>query len=794
MTARERADHEPAQPTMAGQVPFAEMIEDRGEWMLRFVLALTLALVLVTIFAGHALGHDDPGRMWPRYAIAVVCSAALVILRRRGVQAAVRMFLFCALAACVVQGFLASGVRTPLVLATPALLVMAGWFLGRRETFLLGGFAFAGVTAMALLEWQGWLVPLPRSVTDYWLVLLLVIPVSSLMGVHAHSRFLHQLDAVNTGARPLEHELSARQRSEARMRATLENTPNVAIQWYDGDGRVLYWNRASEALFGWSARDAAGVRLGELFISPDEADAAIEVMRGLAPGAGCHGPEEFRVRCRDGSMRWVSSTMFAIPGHRGVPSYVCMDVDVTERKRTEAALTARNESLRLLSELSSRVYAVSDIPSILRAAIDVVRAVTRASGVVTYLIERDGTHSQLIAQQGLDDEYARIAARVSVANSWSRRGIEQRRPLVTQDIAAEPDFNPTIRAALLERGLGSAIVMPLLDGDAALGCIALFYPPGAIADSGQVEMETFEAVSRTLSMAIANARRLEQLRHQACHDSLTGLPNRVALHDEFARLTLGDGARPSMMLLDLDRFKEVNDTLGHHIGDQLLGALSQRLSETVGFAGALTCRLGGDEFAVLLHDAGSAEQALARASAIREALVRPFDVDGMSLKVGASVGVAMYPEHGTDSHGLLRAADVAMYQAKGNALGVVLYDRDADVHSPQRLALVAELGDAITRGELVMHYQPKLDLRTGAIAGFEALVRWRHPKLGLLFPGSFMALAEASEVIHPFTRAVMDLAMGDCARLRARGLKQSVALNLSARNLVDDRCVNDIEG
>jgi PAS domain S-box-containing protein len=480
------------------------------------------------------------------------------------------------------------------------------------------------------------LVPLPRSVMDYWLVMLLVIPVSSVMGVHAHGRFLHQLEAVNTGARRLEDELSARQRSEARMRATLENTPNVAIQWYDSDGRVLYWNRASESLFGWSARDAAGVHLGELFMSPDEADAAIELMRGLEPGAGCHGPEEFRVRRRDGGTRWVSSTIFAIPGNSGVPSYVCMDVDVTERKRTEAALTARNESLRLLSELSSRVYAVSDIPSILRAAIDVVRAVTRASGVLTYLIERDGTHLQLVAQQGLDDEYARIAARVKLSESWSRHGIEQRRPLVTQDIRAEPDFNPAIRTALTERGLGSGIVMPLLDNDTPLGCIALFYPPGAISGSGQVEMETFEAVSRTLSMAIANARRLEQLRHQACHDSLTGLPNRIALHEEFARLTLGGGARPSMMLLDLDRFKDVNDTLGHHIGDQLLCALSQRLSETVGFAEALTCRLGGDEFAVLLHDAGSAEQALARASAIREALVRPFDVDAGARAAGAA--------------------------------------------------------------------------------------------------------------------------------------------------------------
>ncbi len=134
-----------------------------------------------------------------------------------------------------------------------------------------------------------------------------------------------------------------------------------------------------------------------------------------------------------------------------------------------------------------------------------------------------------------------------------------------------------------------------------------------------------------------------------------------------------------------------------------------------------------------------------------------------------------------------------MYHAKVNGLGASLYDRGSDTHSPERLALIGDLGDAITRGELVLHYQPKLDLRTGKVAGVEALVRWRHPKLGLLYPASFIQLAEASEVIHPFTRAVLDLAMNDCARMRRLGLDQTVALNLSARNLVDDRCVRDVE-
>jgi diguanylate cyclase (GGDEF)-like protein/PAS domain S-box-containing protein len=781
-------------PSSGHRRPLADRIDDRGERILRIAFLLLGALVLCAIVGGHATGQAEASRMAIRYLMFAVALAAYLVLRRWGVGPAVRLFLFSATSVILAQSLAVSGVRTPVLLALPAILMLSGWFLGRKEAFALGALAGAGVAAMMLLEHAGQLVAQPREILDYGWALLVVIPISSVMGVHAHGRFLGQLDLAEEGARRLQRELGARYRSEERMRATLESTPNVAIQWCERHGRVRYWNHASELLFGWTAREAVGRPIGELMLDAEGAARFVEALHEVEARGRCVGPAEYRARRKDGRDAWVSATLFAIPGEEGVPYFVCMGIDVTERKLAESALRSSNESLRLINQLSSRVHEMHDVEAILRGAIDAVVDVTRAPRVVTYMFEPDGVHLRLIASHGFDPEYERLAARVDVRTSWSGCALEQRRPLMASDIAREPRFAPAVREALLARGLRSGVVIPLVAHDAPLGCVALFYPREAPAD-GVAAMETFEAVARTLSMAIANARHVAHLHHQARHDQLTGLPNRAALHEAFSALApaLPGRLRPAVMLLDLDRFKEINDTLGHHIGDRLLSALSRRLAATLGSAGATTCRLGGDEFAVLLHDVDSAEEALARARAIRDALAQPFEVDGMMLKAGASIGVALYPAHGADSHALLRAADVAMYRAKTRALGVCLYDRESDTHSPERLALVTDLNDAIARGELLLHYQPKLDLRSGAVAGVEALVRWNHPRLGLLAPGQFIHLAEASEVIHAFTRAVLDQAMGDCATLRRRGLYLPVALNLSARNLVDDRCVQEIE-
>ena len=284
-------------------------------------------------------------------------------------------------------------------------------------------------------------------------------------------------------------------------------------------------------------------------------------------------------------------------------------------------------------------------------------------------------------------------------------------------------------------------------------------------------------------------RRLSELnRHQALHDDLTGLPNRACFGEQ-VRHAIGiadrDGSRLAVLLMDLDRFKEINDTLGHRYGDLLLIELARRL-ETVLRPSDTVARLGGDEFGILVRQlpesASELEGALSR---ILAALEHPFEADGLPLHVEASIGVARYPADGRDVDLLLQRADVAMYVAKESGEPHAMYDEELDRHDTASLTLLSELPRAIRERELVMHYQPKLDIRSGRPAGIEALMRWRHPTRGLIMPGEFVPAAEKTGLIEPLTRYVLDEALGQLARWKADGLELGVAVNLSMRNLHD---------
>jgi diguanylate cyclase (GGDEF)-like protein len=274
--------------------------------------------------------------------------------------------------------------------------------------------------------------------------------------------------------------------------------------------------------------------------------------------------------------------------------------------------------------------------------------------------------------------------------------------------------------------------------------------------------------------------------HQALHDALTGLPNRELFADRLGQaLRAADRElQPAaLLLLDLDRFKDVNDTLGHHHGDQLLREVGARLKGTLRQVDTVA-RLGGDEFAVLVPGA-TAEGAAAVAEKARAALHQPLTIDGVMLDLDASIGIAVYPDHGNDAAELLQHADVAMYAAKQAHAGFMVYDPGVDQHSPRRLALLGGLRRALERDELLLHYQPKADVQTGRVLGAEALVRWQHPDHGLLGPNEFIPLAERTGLIHPLTRWVLDAALRQAATWQRAGHELSVAVNVSTRCLLD---------
>ena len=290
-------------------------------------------------------------------------------------------------------------------------------------------------------------------------------------------------------------------------------------------------------------------------------------------------------------------------------------------------------------------------------------------------------------------------------------------------------------------------------------------------------------------------RRAAHSEHQALHDVLTGLPNRALFRDRVDRALSAarrEGGRPVVMLLDLDRFKEINDSLGHHHGDELLRLIGPRIAGVLRSSDTVA-RLGGDEFGVLLPTAPDAEAGAEVGEKILRALSEPFHVEGVELEVEASLGIAAYPEHGECVDALIQRADVAMYVAKGTRSGHELYVRERD-DRPDPLALVGDLRRAMDDGELAVVYQPKVHLATGAVHGVEALVRWEHPSRGLVLPASFVGHAEHTGLIRPLTIHVLEAALAQVGDWRRAGLDLTVAVNLSVRNLLDRGLPGDVAG
>jgi diguanylate cyclase (GGDEF)-like protein/PAS domain S-box-containing protein len=276
------------------------------------------------------------------------------------------------------------------------------------------------------------------------------------------------------------------------------------------------------------------------------------------------------------------------------------------------------------------------------------------------------------------------------------------------------------------------------------------------------------------------------IEYQALHDALTDLPNRTLLSDRLhqAILAATRGEQTlALIIMDLDHFKEINDTLGHHNGDLILQQVANRVRRVLRESDTVA-RLGGDEFAVLLSMADLAD-ATQIAKKLLDALDQPFELEAQSFRIGASLGIALFPEHGRDGAALMKRADVAMYEAKRNKMGFAVYDPSKDQHSLRNLSLMGELRTALDKQQLVLYYQPKVNMQTGRVSGVEALVRWHHPQHGLMYPNEFISLAEQAGLIKQVTLWVLKEAMTQSRDWEQSGIDVSMAVNLSVHNLHD---------
>jgi diguanylate cyclase (GGDEF)-like protein len=336
---------------------------------------------------------------------------------------------------------------------------------------------------------------------------------------------------------------------------------------------------------------------------------------------------------------------------------------------------------------------------------------------------------------------------------------------------------------LTDRGLRDAMIATLRIEGAVVGTLLVANQAPEVGPFTTDELRLFETLTNHAAVSIENSRLLDRLRWDSRHDALTSLANRTAFNELIEEAARQLPATSAVLLIDLDRFKEVNDTLGHHHGDLLLAEVANRLREHIGSSGTVA-RLGGDEFGVLLPGATSSDAAQA-AVGLLAALEQAFTVGQLSLEATGSIGVALLPTHGREPITLLQRAEVAMYAAKEDHSGWEAYDRKRDHYNPRRLVLAGELRQAIESGQMEVYYQPKASLRSGEIKGLEALLRWRNPREGLLRPDEFIPIAERAGLIRPLTLLVLRDAARQVRALAEVGFQLDVAINLSVRTVLD---------
>ena len=460
----------------------------------------------------------------------------------------------------------------------------------------------------------------------------------------------------------------------------------------------------------------------------------------------------------------------------------------------------RYTNLEKLYELTRKLACAPDLTESMRVTLQEARELVRAS------------ESELVLFQGVDESGPAVLVRLTVDgdvqmipddlddNDLVRSAVVAKgRGMVitrtTHDIAQ--------RAYLEKRGLGDLVSVPIYRGSDIVGTLAAHNRLGGVSSFDREDVKVFATLAHHLGTAIENARLIERLRtevsqkeYQSLHDTLTGLANRdlfVARANDALRESHAGGWSVGVMLMDLNRFKDVNDTLGHHHGDLLLQEVAHRIGIALPEPG-LIARLGGDEFVVLLPQLRNDAQAEEVAARIQVALQQPMVIDRVQLAVSAAIGIAVAPAHGTEVSTLLQHADIAMYNAKEKGDGgIEVYDSDQNGHSTRRLALATELQTAISDGLLEVFYQPKADLATGHFTGVEALARWEHPRHGPIPPDEFVPLAEGTGQMRAMTALVLGRVLEQARIWREQGVDLPISVNLSTSSLIDLDFAGQIE-
>lgn len=414
------------------------------------------------------------------------------------------------------------------------------------------------------------------------------------------------------------------------------------------------------------------------------------------------------------------------------------------------------------------------------------------SGSLRLLIVEDSEDdASLLVRELRQADYDLTVKRVDTLAAMSMALVNQAWDIVICDDNM-PRFNAPDALALIRKSgldLPFIIVSGSIGEDLAVAAMKNGAQDYILKNNLARMIPVIERELREVKVRRERAQAEQTIKYLAYYDPLTSLPNRILLLERLQQAVL-DGQRGqhpvALLLMDLNHFKEINDTLGHRYGDILLYQVGSRIKRVL-FEPDMVSRLGGDEFAVLLPRLAAAEHINVVIQKILKALEEPFLIENLPIAVEASIGIALYPDHGADAETLFQRADVAMYAAKRTGSGYAVYVAELDQHSPRRLALMGELRQAIEQNQLLLHYQPKISLMTGHVIGVEALVRWQHPEYGFIPPDRFIGPAEQTGLIGPLTQWVLNTALNQHRAWYQAGKKLTVSINLSARNLHDSQ-------